>query len=92
MVSDVEARRDVILSTPNNESIRSLMALLLRGHYVAFLDCCYPAHIITAVLRKDLVRILTDAGFSRRTLPLHQLRELAKITSSELAASLFGTA
>jgi hypothetical protein len=39
------------------------MALLVRGHYVAFLDSCYPAHI-TALLRKDLARILTEAGFS----------------------------
>jgi 2-polyprenyl-3-methyl-5-hydroxy-6-metoxy-1,4-benzoquinol methylase len=53
----------LILSTPNNESIRSLMALLVRGHYVAFLDSGYPAHI-TALLRKDLVRILGEAGFS----------------------------
>ena len=53
----------LILSTPNNESVRSLMALMARGHYVAFLDSCYPAHI-TALLRKDLVRILTEAGFS----------------------------
>lgn len=53
----------LVLSTPNNESIRSLMALLVRGHYVAFLDSCYPAHI-TALLRKDLMRILSEAGFS----------------------------
>jgi 2-polyprenyl-3-methyl-5-hydroxy-6-metoxy-1,4-benzoquinol methylase len=53
----------LILSTPNNESIRSLMALLLRGHFVAFQDSCYPAHI-TALLRKDLARILSEAGFS----------------------------
>ena len=53
----------LVLSTPNNESIRSLLALLMRGRYVAFLDSCYPAHI-TALLRKDLVRILTEAGFS----------------------------
>jgi 2-polyprenyl-3-methyl-5-hydroxy-6-metoxy-1,4-benzoquinol methylase len=53
----------LILSTPNNESIRSLMALLVRGHYVAFLDSSYPAHI-TALLRKDLERILSEAGFS----------------------------
>jgi 2-polyprenyl-3-methyl-5-hydroxy-6-metoxy-1,4-benzoquinol methylase len=53
----------LIVSTPNNESIRSLMALLVRGHYVAFLDSCYPAHI-TALLRKDLMRILSEAGFS----------------------------
>ncbi|MDP9339095.1 MAG: methyltransferase domain-containing protein [Acidobacteriota bacterium] len=53
----------LILSTPNNESIRSLMALMLRGHFVAFQDSCYPAHI-TALLRKDLERILNEAGFS----------------------------
>ena len=53
----------LILSTPNNESIRSLMALMMRGHFVAFQDSCYPAHI-TALLRKDLARILTEAGFS----------------------------
>jgi 2-polyprenyl-3-methyl-5-hydroxy-6-metoxy-1,4-benzoquinol methylase len=50
----------LISSTANNESIRSLMALLVRGHDVAFLDSCYPAHI-TAMLRKDLLRILTEA-------------------------------
>jgi 2-polyprenyl-3-methyl-5-hydroxy-6-metoxy-1,4-benzoquinol methylase len=53
----------LILSTPNNESIRSLLSLLVFGHHVAFLDSCYPAHI-TALLRKDLVRILREAGFS----------------------------
>ena len=53
----------LVLSTPNNESIRSLVALLIRGHYVAFDDSCYPAHI-TALLRKDLMRILGEAGFS----------------------------
>lgn len=53
----------LILSTPNNESIRSLVALVLRGHYVAFGDSGYPAHI-TALLRKDLARILAEAGFS----------------------------
>jgi 2-polyprenyl-3-methyl-5-hydroxy-6-metoxy-1,4-benzoquinol methylase len=53
----------LILSTPNNESIRSLLSLLVFGHHVAFLDSCYPAHI-TALLRKDLMRILSEAGFS----------------------------
>jgi 2-polyprenyl-3-methyl-5-hydroxy-6-metoxy-1,4-benzoquinol methylase len=53
----------LILSTPNNESIRSLVALLIRGHYASFGDDSYPAHI-TALLRKDLMRILTEAGFS----------------------------
>ena len=54
----------LVMSTPNNESIRALVSLLVRGHYVAFDDSSYPAHI-TALLRKDLVRILTEAGFSQ---------------------------
>ena len=54
----------LIFSTPNNESWRSLIALLLRGHFVAFGDTCYPAHI-TALVRKDILRILKEAGFTR---------------------------
>jgi 2-polyprenyl-3-methyl-5-hydroxy-6-metoxy-1,4-benzoquinol methylase len=54
----------LIFSTPNNESWRSLFALLLRGHFVAFSDTCYPAHI-TALLRKDIERILSETGFSK---------------------------
>lgn len=53
----------LVFSTPNNESWRSLVALLLRGHFVAFSDSCYPAHI-TALLRKDIEHILIEAGFS----------------------------
>lgn len=53
----------LIFSTPNNESWRSLVALVLRGHFVGFSDTCYPAHI-TALLRKDIERILREAGFS----------------------------
>jgi 2-polyprenyl-3-methyl-5-hydroxy-6-metoxy-1,4-benzoquinol methylase len=51
-----------IISTPNNESWRSLISLLLRGHHVAFCNGSYPAHI-TALLRKDLERIFGEAGF-----------------------------
>jgi 2-polyprenyl-3-methyl-5-hydroxy-6-metoxy-1,4-benzoquinol methylase len=53
----------LVVSTPNNESWRSLAALLVRGNFVAFGDTCYPAHI-TALVRKDLERILEEAGFS----------------------------
>lgn len=52
----------VILTTPNQESLRSLLALLFSGHYAAFQDSCYPAHI-TALLRIDLRRIFAEAGF-----------------------------
>lgn len=56
----------LIFSTPNNESWRALLALLWRGHFVAFSDSCYPAHI-TALLRKDLERLLAEAGFIQPT-------------------------
>lgn len=52
----------VIISTPNNESWRSLLSLWLRGHHIAFLDGSYPAHI-TALVRKDLERSFLEAGF-----------------------------
>jgi 2-polyprenyl-3-methyl-5-hydroxy-6-metoxy-1,4-benzoquinol methylase len=51
-----------IVTTPNNESWRSVVALLVRGHFVFFSDSCYPAHI-TALLRKDFTRIFQEADF-----------------------------
>ncbi len=54
----------VLISTPNNESWRSLVALVVRGHFVLFGDESYPAHI-TALLRKDITRVLAEAGFER---------------------------
>ena len=53
-----------IVSTPNNESVTSALSLLGRGHFSAFADACYPAHI-TPVLRIDLLRILNETGFDR---------------------------
>lgn len=53
-----------LVSTPNNESWRSLVALLVRGHFVAFGDTSYPAHI-TALTRLDLERALCEAGFQQ---------------------------
>lgn len=52
----------VVLTTPNQESIRSFLSLLVTGHFVAFQDSCYPAHI-TSLLQTDLQRIFTEAGF-----------------------------
>ncbi len=51
-----------IVTTPNNESWRSLIALLVRGHFMAFGETGYPAHI-TALLRKDMSRIFQEASF-----------------------------
>ncbi len=53
----------LVFSTPNNESLRSLISLVARGHYVDFTDASYPAHI-TALLRKDIDRILSEEGFT----------------------------
>lgn len=55
----------VILTTPNNESIRALLALAIRGHFVQFDKGWYPGHI-TPLVRKDLVRVLSEAGFEPR--------------------------
>lgn len=54
----------IIVTTPNQESIRSLLTLLVDGHFVHFRDSCYPAHI-SALLHKDFERICGEAGFSK---------------------------
>lgn len=51
-----------VLSTPNNESWRSIMSFVFRDHFVAFTDSSYPAHI-TAVNQLDLLRMFDEAGF-----------------------------
>jgi 2-polyprenyl-3-methyl-5-hydroxy-6-metoxy-1,4-benzoquinol methylase len=55
-------RGKLILSTPNNESWRAILSLLFRGHYTLFRSNSYPAHI-TPLLRCDIERCLTEAGF-----------------------------
>ncbi len=52
----------LLLTMPNQESIRSFSALLVGGHFAAFLGSSYPAHI-TALLRLDLDRICEETGF-----------------------------
>jgi 2-polyprenyl-3-methyl-5-hydroxy-6-metoxy-1,4-benzoquinol methylase len=52
----------LMFSTANNESVRSLVSLLIRGRYAAFDDGSYPAYI-TALLCRDPVRVLDEAGF-----------------------------
>jgi 2-polyprenyl-3-methyl-5-hydroxy-6-metoxy-1,4-benzoquinol methylase len=52
----------LLLTTPNQESLRSLASLAVRGHFVDFLDGSYPAHI-TALVRRDFVRMAAETGF-----------------------------
>ena len=54
----------LILTMPNNESLRSIGALIFDNHFVSFLDTCYPAHI-TAILAQDLIRINSEVGFMK---------------------------
>jgi 2-polyprenyl-3-methyl-5-hydroxy-6-metoxy-1,4-benzoquinol methylase len=49
----------IVVSTPNQRSIVSLGALLLKGHFSAFGARNYPAHQ-TALLDTDLSRIAAD--------------------------------
>jgi 2-polyprenyl-3-methyl-5-hydroxy-6-metoxy-1,4-benzoquinol methylase len=53
----------LIVTTPNQESVRSIAGLLMGGHFVAFLGRSYPAHI-TALLRKDFERICHGTRFA----------------------------
>ncbi len=71
-----------IITTPNNESWRALIALLMRGHFMAFSDSCYPAHI-TALLRKDFTRIFQESFFHHRASgesTLHGPRDFSHLT------------
>ena len=51
----------MMISTPNQRSFLSLLALVLKGHFVAFQESCYPAHI-TALVETDLRRIAGELG------------------------------
>jgi 2-polyprenyl-3-methyl-5-hydroxy-6-metoxy-1,4-benzoquinol methylase len=70
----------VVLSTPNNESLRSLVALIARGHFVAFGPTAYPAHI-TALVRQDLDHILAEAGFVDRVVSYTDIGRIPRIPS-----------
>ncbi|MDP4699059.1 MAG: class I SAM-dependent methyltransferase [Saprospiraceae bacterium] len=50
------------VSTPNNHNIFSRMLFFYSGCHRFFQDSCYPAHI-TALLKKDLERILAENNF-----------------------------
>lgn len=56
----------IVISTPNNQSIRSVLSYLFRGHFVDFTNKSYPAHI-TALNKLDLSRIFIEAGFKEIT-------------------------
>jgi 2-polyprenyl-3-methyl-5-hydroxy-6-metoxy-1,4-benzoquinol methylase len=53
----------LVLTMPNQESLRSIGALLLGGHFAQFLGQHYPAHI-TALLHMDMERLCEECGFT----------------------------
>jgi 2-polyprenyl-3-methyl-5-hydroxy-6-metoxy-1,4-benzoquinol methylase len=71
----------LLLTMPNQESLRSLAALLIRGHFVSFLDSCYPAHI-TALLRTDLSRICRECHFESPTFAFSNHGLVPRLTST----------
>lgn len=79
----------LLLTTPNQESIRSYVALLLGGHFVMFLGNNYPAHI-TALLRLDLVRICKETGFEPPTFAYTQWGGIPKLPRLKWQQVSFG--
>ena len=82
----------LILTTPNQESFRSLLSLLVRGHYVDFLDSSYPAHI-TPLVRLDLFRLCAEAGFESPEVSYSErggLPGAPRISWQQISAALLG--
>ena len=89
----------VILTTPNQRSLLSLMTLITKGRFSAFQDSHYPAHI-TALLDVDLRRIgsemdLTEVaiGYSRHgripLTPWHYPTAVSAVFPRALSDNLF---
>lgn len=53
----------VIVTTPNQLSLLSLLTLIVKKRFAAFQDVHYPAHL-TALLEVDLKRIAAECGLS----------------------------
>jgi 2-polyprenyl-3-methyl-5-hydroxy-6-metoxy-1,4-benzoquinol methylase len=51
----------VVVSTPNQLSILSLMTLIAKYRFAMFQDVHYPAHL-TALLEIDLLRMAAETG------------------------------
>jgi 2-polyprenyl-3-methyl-5-hydroxy-6-metoxy-1,4-benzoquinol methylase len=79
----------LILTTPNQESVRSLLGLLIGGHFAAFLGRSYPAHI-TALLRKDFQRICSETHFDPPQFHYTDLGGLPKLPQIDWQSLSFG--
>ena len=57
----------LIVTTPNQLSLLSLMTLIVKQRFEYFQDVHYPAHI-TALLEVDLIRMAAECGLGRSTI------------------------
>ncbi|MGA8568406.1 MAG: methyltransferase domain-containing protein [Candidatus Binataceae bacterium] len=53
----------VVVTTPNQLNLRSLLTLIVRRRFAAFQDVDYPAHL-TALLEVDLLRMASEVGLT----------------------------
>jgi 2-polyprenyl-3-methyl-5-hydroxy-6-metoxy-1,4-benzoquinol methylase len=53
----------IVVTTPNQLSLLSLLTLAIKQRFSAFQDVHYPAHL-TALLEIDLIRIATECGLT----------------------------
>lgn len=79
----------LILTTPNQVSLRSLASLVFGGHFVAFLDTCYPEHI-TALLPRDVERMAAEVGLEVAAVTYSNVGRVPKLTKSTWQQISFG--
>ena len=79
----------LILTMPNNSSLRSIFSLIFKDHFVAFLNTCYPAHI-TAILEKDLIRICREIGYKKPQIYYTDFGVVPKLTFTTWQKISFG--
>jgi 2-polyprenyl-3-methyl-5-hydroxy-6-metoxy-1,4-benzoquinol methylase len=79
----------LVLTTPNQECLRSYAGLIFAGHFTQFLGACYPAHI-TALVRMDLERMCAEVGFERPTFFFTDTGSIPKLPSVTWQSISFG--
>jgi 2-polyprenyl-3-methyl-5-hydroxy-6-metoxy-1,4-benzoquinol methylase len=57
----------IIVTTPNQHSVLSVLSLIVHRQFAAFRDSSYPAHL-TALLETDLRRIAGECGLTSVTI------------------------
>ena len=71
----------ILVTTPNQLSLPSLIRLITGRRFAAFLDVDYPAHL-TALLEADLRRIATEVGLIDLTIVYSLAGRIPKTTLS----------